>query len=63
LSTSCAQQGRTQGEGFGVKTPLELDILQKLYYKASVQGLIFTKITGVCVENNAYSVNKLGLKT
>jgi len=25
------EQGRTQGE-FGVKTPLELDILRKLYY-------------------------------
>jgi len=28
-------QGRKQG-GFGVKTPFELDILQKLYYKGSV---------------------------
>jgi len=25
-------QGRTQGWGFGVKTPFELDKLQKLYY-------------------------------
>ena len=25
-------QGRTQGSGFGVKPPLELDILQKRYY-------------------------------
>jgi len=25
-------QGRTQGGGLGLKPPLELDILQKLYY-------------------------------
>jgi len=25
-------QGRTQGEGVGVKTPLQLDILRKVHY-------------------------------
>jgi len=30
-TTVIANQGRTQGEGFGVKPPLDLDILQKLY--------------------------------
>jgi len=29
-------QGHTSWGGLGVKTPLELDILQKLYHKASV---------------------------
>jgi len=29
-------QGRTQGEVLGLTPPLELDILQKLYYKGSV---------------------------
>ena len=43
----CSQyQGRTQG-GLGLN-PLELDILQKLCYKGSVQGLIFYKNKG-CV--------------
>jgi len=45
-----------------MKPPLEL-ILQKLYYKASVQDLNFTKIRGVCVEKYAYHVNKIRLKT
>jgi len=27
-----SDQGRTQGGGLGIKKPLELDILQKLYH-------------------------------
>jgi len=32
ISSQGAVQGRTQGGGLGLKPPLELDILQKLYY-------------------------------
>jgi len=45
--TSYTWQGRTQGgEGLGLTPPLEHDILQKLYHKGSVQGLIFYKNKG-----------------
>jgi len=58
-----AVKGVRKGGDFRVNPPLELDILQKLYHKGSVYGLIFTKIRGVHVEEYAYYVNKLRLKT
>jgi len=55
-------QGRTKG-GVGVNPPLSLIFCKNFIIRRVYRAWFFTKIKGVCVEEYAYDVNKLRLKT
>jgi len=55
-------QGCTKG-GVGVNPPLSLIFCKNFIIRRVYRAWFFTKIKGVCVEEYAYDVNKLRLKT